>query len=203
MITRLAALAALILLAAACTGPPPPKMVDAFKDVYNGNSAAVPVDAPAVAQPPVGLIFSENFEAHIGLVKDSREYWGKIVPASLTNTVVIADTDPLYVSGKVLEMLKRRFPGATPIHDFNEAQQQRMRSVILIDLRMKYMEPYGDRTQKIDIDLYFFGPSMTPVSRLNGHAEHKVPYASMDVGMQKMVNQVIAELDGKMATLVR
>ena len=203
MISRLMALAALAVLAAGCTGPPPPKMVDAFKDVYNGNSAAVPVDAPATVQAPVGLIFSENFEAHIGLVKDSREYWGKVVPASLTNTVVMADTDPLYVSGKVLELMKRRFPGATPIHDFNQAVQQRMRSVIVIDLRMKYMEPYGDRTQKMDIDLYFFGPSMTPVSRLNGHAEYTVPFASMDVGMQRMVNQVIAQLDSKMATLVR
>jgi hypothetical protein len=203
MISRLMALAAIAVLAAGCTGPPPPKMVDAFKDVYNGSSAAVPVDAPATVQAPVGLIFSENFEAHIGAVKDSKEYWGKVVPASLTNTVVIADTDPLYVSGKVLELLKRRFPGATPIHDFNEAVQQRMRSVILVDLHMKYMEPYGDRTQKMDIDLYFFSSAMTPVSRLNGHAEYKVPYASMDVGMQRMVNQVIAELDGKMNALVR
>jgi hypothetical protein len=203
MISRLTALAALAVLAAGCTGPPPPKMVDAFKDVYNGSSAAVPVDAPATVQVPVGLIFSENFEAHIGAVKDANEYWGKIVPASLTNTVVIADTDPIYVSGKVLELLKRRFPSATPIHDFNDAVQKGMRSVILVDLRMKYMEPYGDRTQKMDIDLYFFGVGLRPVSRLNGHAQYKVPYASMDTGMQRMVNQVIGELDGKMATLVR
>ena len=203
MISRLTAAAALALLAAACSGPPPPKMVDAFTGVYNGSSAAVPADAPVTVQAPVGLIFSENFEAHIGAVKDSREYWGKVVPASLTNTAVMADTDPLYLSGKVLEMLKRRFPDATPIHDFNEAVQQRKRAVILVDLRIKYMEPYGDRTQKIDIDLYFFNSAMNPVSRMNGHAEFKVPYASMDVGMQRMITQITAELDGKMNSLVR
>src|SRR5947209_13733921 len=99
MISRVMALAALALTVAACAGPPPPKMVDAFKDVHNSSSASVPVDAPVAVSPPVGLIFSENVEAHIGAVKDSKEYWGKVVPASLTNTVVIADTDPLYVSG--------------------------------------------------------------------------------------------------------
>jgi hypothetical protein len=204
MIRKLLACAVLLLSLDACTGPPPPKMVDAFKDVYTRSSAAsVPADAPVAVQAPVGLMFSENVEAHIGAVKDSKEYWGKIVPASLTNTVVIADTDPLYVSAKILELLKRRFPTATPIQDFNEAVQQRKRAVILVDLRMKYMEPYGDRTQKMDIDLYFFDSAMNPVSKMNGHAEYKVPYASMDVGMQKMVNQAIGELDGKMNALVR
>jgi hypothetical protein len=203
MISRGMALAALALTLGACAGPPPPKMVDAFKDVYNGSSAAVPADVPVAVQPPVGLIFSENVEAHIGAVKDSKEYWGKVVPASLTNTVVIADTDPLYVSGKILELLKRRFPTAAPIHDFNEAVQTRKRAVILVDLRMKYMEPYGDRTQKMDIDLYFFDSAMNPVSKMNGHAEYAVPYASMDVGMQKMVNQAIGQLDGKISALVR
>ena len=203
MISKISALAALVLLAAACTGPPPPKTVDAFKDVYNGNSAAVPANAPVTVQAPVGLIFSENFEAHIGAIKDSREYWGKVVPTSLTNTVVIADTDPLYLSGKVLEMLKRRFPDATPIHDFNEAVQQRKRTVILVDLRIKYMEPYGDRTQRVGVDLYFFNSAMTPVSKLTSQAEYKVPFASMDVGMQRMITQVTGELDGKMNSLVR
>src|SRR6478672_3204369 len=204
MIRKLLACAVLLLSLDACTGPPPPKMVDAFKDVYTRSSAAsVPADAPVAVQAPVGLMFSENVEAHIGAVKDSKEYWGKIVPASLTNTVVIADTDPLYVSAKILELLKRRFPTATPIQDFNEAVQQRKRAVILVDLRMKYMEPYGDRTQKMDIDLYFFDSAMNPVSKMNGHAEYKVPYASMDVGMQKMVNQAIGELDGKMNALLR
>jgi hypothetical protein len=197
-------MAALVLLAAACTGPPPPKMIDAFANLYpNSPASAVPTDAPVSIQAPVGLMFSENFEAHIGAVRDANEYWGKVVPASLTNTVVIADTDPLYVSGKVLQLLQRRFPGAMPVHDFNEAVQKGLRGVILVDLRMKYMEPYGDRTQKMDIDLYFFTAGMRPVSRLNGHGEYKVPYASMDAGMQRLVNQAIGELEGKMATLVR
>lgn len=193
----------LVLTLGACTGPPPPKMVDAFTNVHNANAAAVPENAPVTVQAPVGLIFSENVEAHIGAIKDANEYWGKIVPASLTNTVVMADTNPLYFSGKILELLKRRFPSATPVHDFNEAVQQRKRAVILVDLRMKYMEPYGDRSQKMDIDLYFFDSAMNPVSRLNGHAEYTVPFASTDVGMQRMTNQAIAELDGKMSSLVR
>jgi hypothetical protein len=203
MTRKFLAAAGLVLTLGACTGPPPPKMVDAFTNVYKGNSAAVPENAPVTVQAPVGLIFSENVEAHIGAVKDANEYWGKVVPASLTNTVVIADTNPLYFSGRILELLKRRFPSAMPVHDFNEAVQQRKRAVILVDLRMKYMEPYGDRTQKMDIDLYFFDSAMNPVSRLNGHAEYAVPFASADVGMQRMTDRAIAELDGKMASLVR
>lgn len=203
MIRKLLALAGLLATLAACTGPPPPKMADAFKDIYNGSSAAVPANVPVTVQPPVGIIFSENVEAHIGAVRDANEYWGKVVPASLTNTVVIADTNPIYFSGKILELLKRRFPGATPIHDFNEAVKTGKRSVILVDLRMKYMEPYGDRTQRMDIDLYFFDSAMNPVSKLSGHAEYAVPYASMDTGMQKMTNAAIAELDSKIAATVR
>ena len=202
MISRVLASMALAALVAGCAGPPPPKLVDAFSGVYNGNSGAVPINAPTTAAPPVGLIFSENVEAHIGGINASREYWGKVVPQSLTNTVVVADTDPLYATGKILELLKRRFPGATPVHDFNEAMQNRMKNVILVDLRVKWMEPYGDRTQKVDTDLYFFDATMTPVSKLNGHAEYAVPFASMDVGMQRLMTQVVAELDGKIATFV-
>ena len=203
MIRKLLALAGLLMTLDACTGPPPPKMVDAFKDVYNGSSAAVPANAPVTMTPPIGIIFSENVEAHIGAVRDANEYWGKVVPASLTNTVVIADNNPIYFSGKILQLLQRRVPGAAPVNDFNQAAQSGKRSVILVDLRMKYMEPYGDRNQKMDIDLYFFDASMNPVSKLNGHAEYYVPMASMDTGMQKMTNAAIAELDGKISATVR
>jgi hypothetical protein len=204
MIRKLLACAGLLLSLEACTGPPPPKMVDAFTDVYTASSsAAVPVNAPVTVQPPVGLIFSENVEAHIGAVKNATEYWGKVVPASLTNTVALADNNPLYFSGKVLELLKRHFPSASPIHDFNEAVQKGMRSVILVDLRMKYAEPYGDRTSKMDIDLYFFSSAMTPVSKLNGHSEFTLGYPAITTGMQKMTNEAIAELDRKISTTVR
>ena len=81
MIRKLLALSGLLLTLDACTGPPPPKMVDAFTDLYTASSSAsVPANAPVTVTPPVGLIFSENVEAHIGAVKDANEYWGKVVP---------------------------------------------------------------------------------------------------------------------------
>jgi hypothetical protein len=203
MIRKLLALSGLLLTLDACAGPPPPKMVDAFTDLYTASSSAsVPVNAPVTVTPPVGLIFSENVEAHIGAVKDATEYWGKIVPASLTNTVALADNNPLYFSGRVLELLKRRFPGATPVHDFNEAVQKGMRTVILIDLRMEYGMRSG-QTSKMDVDLYFFDASMRPVSKINGHSEFTIPYPAMHGGMQKMTNEAIAQLDQKISATVR
>jgi hypothetical protein len=202
MIRKLLAGVGLLLSLDACTGPPPPKMVDAFTNVYNGSSAAVPANAPVVVQEPVGPIFSENVEAHIGAIKDANEYWGKIVPASLTNTVGQADNNPLYFSGKILELLKRRFPTASPVNDFNEAIQQRKRAVILVDFRMEYGMRSG-QTSKMDIDLYVFNSAMNPVSKLNGHAEFTIPYPAVHTGMQQMTNQAIGQLDGKMNALVR
>jgi hypothetical protein len=202
MIRKLLALAGLLATLDACTGPPPPQMADAFKNIYNGNSAAVPANAPVTVTPPVALIFSENVEAHIGAVKDANEYWGKIVPASLTNTVGMADNNPLYFSGKILELLKRHFPSATPVHDFNEAVQQRKRAVILVDLRMEYGMRSG-QTSKMDIDLYFFDSAMNPVSKINGHAEFTIPYPAVHSGMQQMTNAAIAQLDSKISATVR
>ncbi len=202
MIRKLLACALMLLSLDACTGPPPPQMVDAFKDLYNGNSAAVPVNAPVAVQAPVALIFSENVEAHIGAVKNANDYWGKIVPASLTNTVVLADNNPLYFSGKILELLKRRFPTAAPVNDFKEAVQQGKRAVILVDLRMEYGARSG-QTSKMDIELYFFDSANNPVSKMNGHAEFTIPFPAATTGMQQMINQAIATLDGKMNGLVR
>jgi hypothetical protein len=201
MIRKLLACIGLLTLGA-CNAPPPPKMVDAFTNLYNANSASVPVDAPASPQPPVGLIFSENVEAHIGMIKDSNEYWGKIVPASLTNTVGLADSNPLYFSGRILELLKRHFPSATPVHDFNEATQKGMKSVILVDLRMQYGMRSG-QTSKMDIDLYFFDQAMNPVSHLTSHSEFTIPYPAMTAGMQQMTNEDIAQLDRKIGQYIR
>ena len=202
MIRTLVALTGLSLVLGACNAPPPPKMVDAFANLYNGNAAAVPANVPVTVQPPVGVMFSENVEAHIGAVKDANEYWGKIVPASLTNTVAMADTNPLYFSAKLLDMLKRHFPGIAPVHDFNEAVQQRKRSVILVDLRMDYAQRSG-QTSKMDIDLYFFDSAMNPVSKLNGHAEFTIPFPAVHGGMQDMTNQAIGQLDRKISATVR
>jgi hypothetical protein len=102
----------------------------------------------------------------------------------------------------VLAMLKARFPTASVVHDFNEATAARDKSVVLIDLHFKGMEPYGDRTTKVDVDAYFFNSNMDPVSRLSGHGEYKVPFASADAGIQKSIDQALGELNGKMATFV-
>lgn len=198
------ALAALASLLSACAGPPPPVYnADAFKGIYNQNSAAVPRDVAVAATPPVGVIFSENVEAYLGHVKKSGEYWDSVVPTSLKNNVVYADADPTYFAGRVLGMLKARYPTASVVHDFNEAVKQGKRSVILIDLHVKGMEPYGDRTTRYDIDAYVFAAGMNPVSRLSGHGEWKVPFASADAGIQRSIDQAIAELDGKLGRLVR
>ena len=50
---------------------------------------------------------SDNVENYIGGIKDAGEYWSKVVPASLTNTVVIADVDPTYFSAQMLATLRR------------------------------------------------------------------------------------------------
>jgi hypothetical protein len=41
------------------------------------------------------------------------------------------------------------------------------------------------------------------VSRLSGHGEWKVPFASADAGIQKSIDQAIAQLEAKLAALVR
>lgn len=203
MIRKLMALAGLAAMLEACAGPPPPTYsTDAFKGIYNQSSASVPANAPAIATPPVGIIFSENVEAYLGYIKNTGEYWDSVVPASLKNHAAYADADPTYFAGQVLSMLKTHFPSATVIHDFNEAAAAGKKSVVLIDIHSKSMEPYGDRTTKIDVDAYFFNTRMDPVSRLSGHGEYHVPYASMDAGVQKSIDQALAELNGKISALV-
>ena len=78
-----------------------------------------------------------------------------------------------------------------------------MRSVILVDLRMKYAQPYGDRTSVMDIDLYFFNSAMKPVSKLYGRAQFTLGYPAMHAGMQQMTNEAIAQLDQKISATVR
>lgn len=202
MMTRLGMAFGLALALAACAGPPPPPQVDAFDGILNMSSAAVPADLPVTLGQPVALITSENVEHYIGHIKDSTEYWGKVIPSSLTNTVVIADTDPTYFSGQMLAMLKRHFPTLQHVHDFREAVATGRKGAILVDLKMKWMEPYGDRTNRIHIDAYFFDQGMNPVSKLSGEAEYRVPFASMDGGVQKITDAAIQQLDTKITALV-
>jgi hypothetical protein len=188
----------------ACTGPPPPTYSsDAFKGLYNQNSASVPADVPVSVQQPVGIIFSDNVETYFGHIKDATEYWAQRIPTALTNNVVIADNDPRYFGGKVLGMLKSHFPDSTVVKDFNEAAASGKKAVIVIDLRVKEMEPYGDRTTKYDIDAYFFDTRMNPVSKLSGHGEYHVPFASASGGAQISIDAAVAQLDAKIGAILR
>lgn len=167
------------------------------------SSVAVPADAPVSLGQPVGFIVSENVEHHVGFMKDTVAYWGNVVPSSLTNTAAIADADPNYFSAHMLAMLKRHFPTLQYVHDFPEAVATGKKGVILIDMRMKWMEPYGDRTNRIHVDAYFFDRGMNPVSKLSGEAEYKVPFASMEGGVQRITDAAIQQIDAKITALVR
>ena len=88
MIRKLMALAGLVVALEACAGPPPPTYsADAFKGIFNQNSASVPANAPATMTPPVGIIFSENVETYLGYIKNAGEYWDSVVPTSLKNQI--------------------------------------------------------------------------------------------------------------------
>ena len=203
MMTRLIAMLALTAALAACAGPPAPPPVDAFSGILKMNSAAVPADAPMALGQPVGFISSENVERYIGHINDSNAYWGSVVPSSLTNTAVIADSDPMYFSHQMLAMLTRHFPSLQHVHDFRDAVTTGKKGVILVDMRMKWMEPYGDRTNRITIDAYFFDQNMNPVSKLSGQAEYKVPFAAMEGHVQKITDEAIQQIDAKITALVR
>lgn len=204
MIFKLIAVFGVVSTLVACTGPPPPTYSsDAFKGLYNQSSTSVPADVPVSVQQPVGIIFSDNVETYFGFIKDATEYWAQRIPSSLTNNVVIADTDPRYFGGKVLSMLKSHFPSSAVVKDFNEAVASGKKAVIVVDLRVKAMEPYGDRTTKYDIDLYFFDVRMNPVSKLSGHGEYHVPFASATGGAQISIDAAVAQLDAKIGALVR
>ncbi|HWE72240.1 MAG TPA: hypothetical protein VG328_03710 [Stellaceae bacterium] len=187
---------------AGCTGPTPPTYGDAFKSVYNGNASAVPVDAPVTVGHPVGIVLSDNVELWIEYVKAANAYWGARVPTALTNTVLLADTDPNFLSARVLDMLKRHFPEAQVVKDFNAAVAANKRAVVLVDVVPQPLQPYGDRTTKFDITYYFFDSAMNPVSKITGHGEQYRPIGALDGGVQYSVDAALAQLDQKMAAVV-
>lgn len=194
---------AFFLGACAGSGPQPPGHVDAFTNLYKQSAATVPADVPVVVQQPVGVIFSDNFESWFKYVSDANAYWGKIVPASLTNTVAQADTHPAFISGRVLEVIKRRFPTAEVVKDFPQALSSGKKAVILVDLRARPMQPYGDRTTRIGIDLYFFNAQMTPVSKISGDGQRNVPMGGVDAGVQVAVDGALQQIETKMSAVVR
>ena len=199
--TLIAAAASLVLASCAGSGPPQPTYGDAFTGLYNQSSTAVPADAPVTVRQPVAIIFSNNVEKWFRFVKDNNAYWASVVPSSLTNTAAVADADPNFVGGRVLEMLKRRFPNSEYVNDFGKAVASGKRSAVLVDVNARAAEP-GDRTTRIDVALFFFDAQMNPVSRLNGHGEYHAAFGSMTGGIQPSVDAALAELDGKMNRLV-
>jgi len=194
-------LVTLVLLAGCGSPPPVPVFSDAFKGIYNQSSASVPADVPVMVQQPVGIIFSDNVEAWFAFIKTTNAYWAGIVPSSLTNDVAVADTDSNYFGGRVLAMLKQHFPNSEVVPDFNQAVAKGKRAVCLVDLKAKPMEPYGDRTTRIDITAYFFDAKMNPVSRLSGHGERSVPFGAGDAGVQVATDGALQQLDAKITAL--
>ena len=194
---------AFFLCACAGSGPQPPGHVDAFTNLYKQNATTVPADVPVVVQQPVGVIFSDNFESWFKYVSDANAYWSKIVPASLTNTVVQADTHPAFISGRVLDVIKRRFPTAEVVKDFPQAVSSGKKAVILVDLRARPMQPYGDRTTRIGIDFYFFDARMTPVSKISGDGQRNVPFGGADGGVQVAVDGALQQIEARMNAVVR
>jgi hypothetical protein len=188
---------------AACEGPPPPTYnTDAFKGVYNQSAASVPADVPVTVQHPVGIILSDNFDIWFKTLKEANEYWSARVPASLTNTAVIADLDPTFLAGRVLQDLKTHFPEAQQIKDFPAAVSSGKKAVVLVDINPQI----GTRTpvtNKFDITYYFFDAKMNPVSKLTGHGEHYAAFGAMTGGIQDCIDQALGQLDQKMKTAVR
>jgi hypothetical protein len=88
------------------------------------------------------------------------------------------------------------------VHDFPEAVQSGKRGVILVDLRMKWMEPYGDRTNRMHVDFYFFDTNMNAVSKISGEAEYRPPIGALEGHVQKITDEALQQIDAKMTALV-
>lgn len=194
-------LVALALGGCAGSGPPLPTYDDAFKGLYNQSAATVPADVPIRVQHPVGIILSDNVEAYIGWVKKSKEYWASVVPASLTNDVAIADGDPDYIAAQFLAMLKRHFPEAQVVKDFNGAVGTGKKAVFLVDIRT--VPGLGGQTTTIDATAYVFDAGMTPVSKMSAHAATAVPFAGGSSKIQPTTDAAVQQLDAKLTALVR
>jgi hypothetical protein len=190
-----------IVLAGCGSGPPQPIYGDAFKNIYNQSASSVPVDKPATVQQPIGIILSDNVEAYFGFIQKSNEYWGKIVPASLTNNVAVADSDPHYISERVLTLIKRHYPTAALVHDFKEAVGTGKKGVFLVDIK-PVLGGGSFKTTTVDISLYVFDAKMNPVSTVSGHGEGVIPYPATDGRIQVSTDAAIQQLDAKMSALV-
>ena len=159
------------------------------------------IPAPPPASPFAPLSSTNRLSSPTGL--DFFDSDPAALPSlDISDAIDTELLDPTYFSAKLIQMLRRHWPNIQNMHDLREAKAAGMQGVIVVDLRWKYFEPYGDRTYKIDIDLYFFDASMTPVSKMNGHGEYTLPMITTDGRVQKTTDAALAQVDAKITTLV-
>jgi small nuclear ribonucleoprotein (snRNP)-like protein len=195
-------LVGLALGGCANSGPPLPTYDDAFKGLYNQSSTTVPADVPVRVQHPVGIILSDNVEAYIAWLKKTDEYMHVVIPESLINTVGEADANPNYIAAQFLAMLKRHFPEAQVVKDFNEAVGSGKKAVCLLDIQAVVRGTTG-QTTTVDATLYVFDASMNPVSKLSGHGEGVIPFPATTAQVQPSTDAAVRQLDAKITALVR
>ncbi len=187
----------LCVLLSGC-GAPPPLYGDPFLHLVDQRSATVPIDQPVKVEQPLGLIFSDNVELYLKYTKQGEDQLRSFGP--LTNTVAAADIDPKFIAGRVLAMLKERYPDIELLHDFNEAIAKGKQSVCLVDIQVAIGRSSGGTTT-VDLSTFFFDDSMSPKSRLTGHGSGTIPYPAFDTQVQSSTEQALAELKGKLDTL--
>jgi hypothetical protein len=187
----------LCLLLGGC-GPSAPLYGDPFTRLVNQNSTAVPIDHRVKVEQPLGIIFSDNVELYLKYTKQGEDLLHSFGP--LTNTVAAADIDPKFIAGRVLSMLKERYPDIELLHDFNEALDKGKKSVCLVDIQVVIGKSSG-RTTTVDVSTFFFDSSMIPQSRLKGHGSGTIPYPAFDTQVQSSTEQALSELKGKLDTL--
>ncbi len=190
-----------IVLGGCGSGPPLPTYKDAFAGLYNQSAASVPADVAIRVQHPVGIILSDNVEAYVAWVRKTDEYLGKVIPASLTNTVAEADFNPDYMAAQFLDLVKRHFPEAQVVHDFNAAVGSGKKAVCLIDIQAVIGGRTG-ATTTIDATLYFFDAQMNPVSKISGHGEGTIPFPATTAQVQPSTDAAVRQLDAKITALV-
>ena len=196
------ALATLVALAGCVSGPPLPTYGDAFKGLYNQSAATVPADVAVRVQHPVAIILSDNVELYIDWLKRTDEAIHRAIPDSLINTVGEADANPNYISAQFLDMLKRHFPEAQVVRDFNAATSAGKKAVALLDIQAVVAGTTGGKTT-VDAALYFFDAEMNPVSKVSGHGEGTIPFPATTAMVQPSTDAAVKQMDTKIAALVR
>lgn len=200
--TRLIGLLALCALLSGCSfGPPEPPFTDAFAGLYSQSAATVPADVPTTVQHPVGIILSDNVEAYIRWLGKSDEAVHQAIPANLINTVAENDANPNYISGRFLDMLKRHFPEAQVVHDFNAAVSSGKKAVVLLDIQTVLPCCTGQKVI-LDATTYFFDAQMNPVSKMSGHADFTIGFPATSPHLQELTDAAVAQIDAKITALV-